>query len=246
MQVLPDGNVVCGWGNNAYVTEHLEDGTPVFYGWIAKYGTMIYRVYKGNWTAEPLTSPNLWSFSKVKETTVFYVSWNGATEVTHWQFYISADRDGEWKLATKVEKSGFETMYTYTGYAEWVYVEALHNDVVLKKSNIERTFVPGPDLVASCNDFGCATATPPEEEENPLEENPSEEKMHPPTVIALSIVAISGVLLMIGLTLVMRKTCRRRILSWLTIWQDSVSEVKERSMRNLELWRGRYQRVGNG
>lgn len=160
MQTLPDGHVVQGWGPDCYVTEHLADGTPIFSAWAARTGMMIYRVYKYEWTGEPLWDPNLWSYSKSQRDTVIYASWNGATEVTHWRFSGSSSRTGPFTTLATVRKQGFETMYQHSDYFPYVRAEALHNDTPLKQSPVEATFTPGTQLRPSCNDFACPVATP--------------------------------------------------------------------------------------
>ena len=89
MQLLPDGNCHIGWGEHAYFSEHTGDGTPVMYAKVADRASnvMIYRSNKYNWTAQPLTKPALWTYSRIgnrRSGMRFYVSWNGATEVATW------------------------------------------------------------------------------------------------------------------------------------------------------------------
>ena len=257
-QVLPNGHVITGWGSQAFLTEHLANGTCIFYGWTAMTGTMIYRVYKANWTADPLTAPNLWSYSKSKESTVFHASWNGATEVTHWKFYSSDTRNGPWRLVDMVEKNGFETGYKHNEYSEWTYAEALRNDKVLRKSSVEKTFIPGPELATLCHDYACQLARPLseiEEEQRRKEEearlaaeeaaeNARIEEENRRRRMQLNIVA--GVLLVIALILMTRKSVRRTLMAWFSALRGSVAEAQQRSSKKLQLWRGSYSRVGNG
>lgn len=158
-QILSNGHVVQGWGPDCYITEHLEDGTPIFSAWAARIGMMIYRVYKFEWKGEPLWDPNTWAYSKNRQDTAFYASWNGATEITHWRFYGASSRDGPFDLVQTVRKQGFETRYRHEKkYFSYVYAEAMHDQIPLAKSPIERTFTPGSVLRETCDEWGCPVA----------------------------------------------------------------------------------------
>ena len=265
-QVLPNGHVITGWGSQAFLTEHLANGTCVFYGWTALTGTMVYRVYKANWTADPLTAPSLWSYSKAKQSTVFYASWNGATEVTHWRLYTSTARDGPWQLANTVAKNGFETSYKHDTFGEWTYAEALHNGEVLRKSSVEKTFVPGSELIGQCDDYACQLATLPpdaEEERRKKEEEEKKKEEEEEARIAaeeaekarieeekaaarMHLNIAAGILVAIILFLISRKSVRRTLMTWFSAIRCSAAEAQQRSSNKLQLWRGRYSKVGGG
>jgi hypothetical protein len=169
IQVLPNGNVFQGWGNVAFFSESAEDGTGVWYGSIALTGTMIYRCYKFNWTATPLTAPSLWTYSKTgtkDDGMAFYVSWNGATEVKKWSFYGADQKEGPYRPLTTTDKRGFETTYRHETFWAYSYVEAVGGDgKVMRQGEKVKTFVPGAQVVASCDDFGCNDARVLTEEE---------------------------------------------------------------------------------
>lgn len=167
MQLLDNGNVHIGWGEWAHWSEHTWDGKPVMYAKLAKIssGVMIYRTNKYNWTAEPLTKPALWTYSlfgdKISEKMMsFWVSWNGATEVASWNFYISDSANGPWTLVANEKRRGFETAYhRKKGFSLWAYASALDtNGKVLGDSMIARTFVPSDTLRPFCDDQGCKRA----------------------------------------------------------------------------------------
>lgn len=255
MQILPNGNVVSGWGNNCFLSEHLEDGTPVFYGWIALTGTMIYRVYKANWTAEPLTQPNLVVYSKEEENTAFFVSWNGATEVTHWKFYTAEDRGGPFDPVATVKKGGFETRYQHNGYRKWAYVEALHDSTVLSKSSVEKAFVPTLALRPACDEWACSmshqigeedandVAQQLEEEEQELEAARAEIERVKDGRKMLAINLGAGALILIGLALVSRSSVRRALFSVVAGCSELLFDVQERSMYKFQVGRGQYHRI---
>jgi hypothetical protein len=162
MQVLDNGNVVQGWGNNAFLSEHTEDGKDVWYGSIALTGTMIYRCYKFNWTATPNTAPSLWTYSKTgtkEDGMVFYVSWNGATEVRTWKFYTAEAKQGPYNFLASTPKNGFETTFKHDSFSPYSYVEALDAArQVLGRGEYVKSFVPGAEIVDSCDGFGCNDA----------------------------------------------------------------------------------------
>jgi hypothetical protein len=161
-QVLANGNVFQGWGSQAFFSEHTEDGAGVWYGWIALTGTMNYRSYKFNWTSTPNTAPSLWTYSKTgtkEDGMVFYVSWNGATEVKEWKFYGAQTKQGPYNLLVSTPKRGFETTIRHDVFSPYSYVEALDGaGKVLRQGEKVKTFIPGADIVASCNDFWCNDA----------------------------------------------------------------------------------------
>ena len=162
IQLLPGGGAHIGWGEHSYFSEHTADGEATMYGILATRpsNVMIYRSTKWNWTAQPLTKPALWTYSKAgSKKMVFYVSWNGATEVKAWNFFTGKSATGPWKLAEKKSKKGFETVLHLDKYHEWAYAQALDaNGDVLEESVIAKTFVPSESLQEFCGDDDCAPA----------------------------------------------------------------------------------------
>ncbi|RLL96777.1 hypothetical protein CFD26_104921 [Aspergillus turcosus] len=176
MQVLPNRNVLIGWGNNAYISEHDEQGRLVFWGYIDKDRIMNYRALKFEWEGNPTDVPALWTYAKTNDgssPTTFYVSWNGATRVKHWRFYGAANSTGPYVLLGQVDKQGFETTYTNSTFYPWSYVEAVDGQgKVLGKSRNQFTFTPSPDLQGYCADDFCSKAEayglPGEDDPKPL------------------------------------------------------------------------------
>lgn len=173
-QILPNGNVVVGWGNNAFFSEHLENGSAVWYGAIGFTNVMNYRAHKFNWTGLPLTRPALWAYSKSgtdEDGTVVYVSWNGATEVRKWSIFTGSTAKGPWRLAATIAKNGFETIWRSDIFAPYTYAAALDkDDNMLRKSEAQQTFVPSVELRPYCDDLACvSSAVDPDEERKKLE-----------------------------------------------------------------------------
>jgi len=123
---------------------------------------MIYRSNKYNWTAQPLTKPALWTYSRIgnrRSGMRFYVSWNGATEVASWNFYGAESSTGPFDLVGNATKTGFETELFNADVVTWSYAEAVDIDGrPLERSVIQRTFVPSPGLVPFCDSRGCQAA----------------------------------------------------------------------------------------
>ena len=83
--LLPNGNAMIGWGVVPAMTEFDPEGNVIMDVQLRPWNTTeggggpLYRVYKFDWVAQPLTQP---SCAYVDGTV--YVSWNGATEVHSW------------------------------------------------------------------------------------------------------------------------------------------------------------------
>jgi hypothetical protein len=179
------GNAIICWGNLASFTEVVADtGEMALDAGFDTANTMLYSVYKANWTGQPLTLPALWTYSlwpvdedqqkssirgtnnsrvvpraSKTNTMMWYASWNGATEIRRWRLLGSTvGSSGPWTIVEDVQKQGFETSSQAVGFYGWAYVEALDNKgQVLGSSNVLATFVPGDMLRLSgaCDEKGC-------------------------------------------------------------------------------------------
>ncbi|KAF4554451.1 Hypothetical protein D9617_4g002050 [Elsinoe fawcettii] len=171
MQLLPGGNVHLGWGEHAHFSEHTWDGDAVQYGVLAsrESNVMIYRSYKFNWTGMPLTKPALWTYARsesAEKGMVAYVSWNGATEVRGWNFYVSNSSSGPFELLGSAAKRGFETSWRVDVVYGWMFAEALdETGRALERSEISKTFIPSRTLVPFCDDWTCRRAERVEDED---------------------------------------------------------------------------------
>ncbi|ETN39604.1 uncharacterized protein HMPREF1541_05830 [Cyphellophora europaea CBS 101466] len=170
MQLLSPGeewetsNAFINWGNVPVVTEHSPDGRIIFRASVEidPNGMMNYRAYKvntANLTLLPNDTPALYTYARTTDSdTVYYMSWNGATEIARWRIYGRNACDDEWVSVDTVDKAGFETTYRADQYFEFGMVEAVFgNDTGIRNSTIKgvRTFVPGPLLSQNCDDEGC-------------------------------------------------------------------------------------------
>lgn len=155
-----------GWGNNPYVTEHDGSGRIIFQANVeasdSNTSPMNYRAFKFNFTSEPLDAPALYTYARTDSSnTVYFASWNGATEVRRWRIYGKSECDETWTVLDSIEKSGFETRFEADGYQEFGLVEALDGDGrSLRNSTAKgvKTFVPTAVLAESCDTDGCQEA----------------------------------------------------------------------------------------
>lgn len=145
VQTLPNGNTFVGWSESGYQSEFSPDGKVLMEASFGSTRFSTYRSYKFPFRGRPNAPPDVvasvYGTNDADLVTIFYVSWNGATDVASWNFY--ARRNGSPVLVGNTTKTGFETMYIANGYLDWVSVEALDKDgFTLGVSDVHRTIVP--------------------------------------------------------------------------------------------------------
>jgi hypothetical protein len=113
-QVLPNGNVLVGWGSEGAVTEFTPGGKPIFHAYMdsGALGVAVenYRAFRYNWTGLPNEEPAIVALAGHAGTTV-YVSWNGDTETKLWRFveHGTGEDSGSSHPLGEVERKSFET-----------------------------------------------------------------------------------------------------------------------------------------
>ncbi|KAM5346426.1 hypothetical protein ACJ41O_009431 [Fusarium nematophilum] len=133
VQVLPNGNVLVGWGHVPAFTEYTRNGQvlcdthigPInfdLFGWSKNYRTFKYR-----WVGRPKTSPDIAMRPGMK---ALFVSWNGATEVVSWLVQSASDASsGAFHDHGSARKTTFETRIAIPKEAdEYIRVVALDKD----------------------------------------------------------------------------------------------------------------------
>src|SRR5919112_1127791 len=84
MQLLPNSNVLIGWGSGPFISEFSYEGEILFEARFPPEGES-YRAFRFPWsghsTDEPAVAVEQGSDDKLK----LYASWNGATEVATWE-----------------------------------------------------------------------------------------------------------------------------------------------------------------
>ncbi|WP_427016971.1 arylsulfotransferase family protein [Pseudarthrobacter sp. P1] len=137
VQLLPNGNILVGWGADPAATEFTPDGTAIYE--TVGLGNASYRVYRFPWTATPGTVPSVGVLPGNGSSMAVFASWNGATEVASWRILTGGGdggSDGDGGLTAKgvVPRRGFETQFAVANAAR-VAVEALAADgTVLARS----------------------------------------------------------------------------------------------------------------
>jgi Arylsulfotransferase (ASST) len=109
VQVLPDGNVLVGWGAQPYVSEFTAGGELIFDARFAP-GYISYRAYRMPWAARPPGAPAVVA-RRSRRGVDIHVSWNGDTRVNRWT--VLAGATGKDVVAT-VARTGFETVIGVT------------------------------------------------------------------------------------------------------------------------------------
>ncbi|TML89602.1 MAG: ArsR family transcriptional regulator [Actinobacteria bacterium] len=105
-QLLPNGNVVVGWGGLPYVTEFHRGGGVSFDARLPA-GGQNYRAFRLPWVGHPHDAPRLVAH-RASGRRLLYASWNGATEVAAWRLEAGA-RPDDLQTALTRPKKGFET-----------------------------------------------------------------------------------------------------------------------------------------
>ncbi|POR32161.1 Uncharacterized protein TPAR_07616 [Tolypocladium paradoxum] len=206
VQVLPNNNVLVGWGHTPAYTEFSLDGEvlcdthlgPVRLanlGWVNSY-----RTFKFNWVGRPNTVPDV---AMRPEEKAVYVSWNGATEVDTWVLQSGPSPDLDPFVEHKtVVKTTFETRISVPSDAnEFVRVVALDaRRRVLGYSNVVSTRI--------------RTAT------EPLPAPPRATKPAPATPLALTFFGLAAGVAVVHL---FRGMCRRGLCG---LWRTAVPSYR--------------------
>ncbi len=121
VQVLPDGNVFVGWGQEPFYSEYTGGG------WLLADETFTagtsYRVFRAPWTGRPTTPPDV-ALTRSGAGTTVYASWNGATQVASWRVLTGSDAASARPVAT-VLRTGFETAIPVPHPGAYLQVQAL-------------------------------------------------------------------------------------------------------------------------
>jgi hypothetical protein len=127
MQVLANGNVLVGWGSEPVLSEFTKDGDLVC-DWRMFEDKQTYRAYKFEWSGSPVDDPIAAVANPDDGKPAVYVSWNGATGVTHWQLLAGSSASSLATSGKPVSRSGFETEIALPGNVAFVQVRALDKD----------------------------------------------------------------------------------------------------------------------
>jgi len=121
-QLLPNGNLLVGWGTDPHFTEYAGDGSVVFDASLP-HGGQNYRALRFPWTGRPADPPELVARPGTAGAELV-VSWNGATEVAAWRLETGAAPGALTALVTQ-PKVGFETRLAAAATARYAAAVAL-------------------------------------------------------------------------------------------------------------------------
>jgi hypothetical protein len=121
-QLLPNGNMVVGWGTNPYFSEFSADGKLLVAGAMTP-GNPSYRVFAYPWTGSPTGHPAVVARHATHGATV-YMSWNGATEVKSWTVLAGKSRSALAPVGSG-HRVGFETAIAVRNSGPYFAVRAL-------------------------------------------------------------------------------------------------------------------------
>jgi Arylsulfotransferase (ASST) len=111
-QVLPNGNLMVGWGTEPYITEFDPLGDVRFDASFVG-NAWNYRAFRNTWVARPAALPAIVARRRVGGATV-HASWNGSTETAYWRVSGGPAANALEPLAT-VAATGFETAVGVVG-----------------------------------------------------------------------------------------------------------------------------------
>jgi Arylsulfotransferase (ASST) len=133
-QLLPNGNVLVGFGQQPYFAEYTEAGKLLFEAQLPS-PDESYRAFAERWTGKPLYGPSAAAQKKGRRTTV-YASWNGATNVARWRVLAGHDAHHLAIVATKA-RTGFETTIRLkSSYGAYKVVALDSRRHVLRRSGV--------------------------------------------------------------------------------------------------------------
>jgi hypothetical protein len=133
-QLLPNGNVMVGFGVSPFFAEYTKSGSILREVELPS-PDISYRAFVGRWTGQPTSSPIGAARAKGSRATV-YASWNGATNVYSWRVLAGRDSKHLGTVATK-RRTGFETPIPLrSSYRAYRVVALGNHKQVLKRSSV--------------------------------------------------------------------------------------------------------------
>jgi hypothetical protein len=122
MQLLPNSNVLIGWGSGPYVSEFSHDGELLFEARFPPEGES-YRAFRFPWSGHPTNQPAVAVEQGPDDKIKLYASWNGATEIDVWEV-LAGPHPGRLEWVGSVPRDGFETSMLVHSFDPYVAVRA--------------------------------------------------------------------------------------------------------------------------
>lgn len=123
VQLLDNGQVFVGWGNQPYFSQFEADGSMILDGRLPD-DDQSYRAFIYDFVASPSELPALALLPVTTGGHTLYVSWNGATHVHSWRV-LAGKAAKELTPVTTSWRTGFETAITLTSEGPYFAVVAL-------------------------------------------------------------------------------------------------------------------------
>jgi hypothetical protein len=147
MQTLPNSNVLVSWSYYGYMSEFTHDGQLLMDASFASERFSTYRASKHPWKSQPSSPPTMaascYGVNGSALSTVFHVSWNGATDVKRWKFFARANATATDREIGSIERTKFESSFMSRGFMDWVSVQALDLEGnIIGNSGLMRTQPP--------------------------------------------------------------------------------------------------------
>jgi hypothetical protein len=124
-QVLANGNVFMGWGQQPFFSEFSKTGKLLLSVRFPD-PDESYRAYRYAWKGSPTAKPSVAARPSGSKTKV-YMTWNGATEAKAWRIWAGKSSRKLKMVAKRVGHGGFETAKTVRSAGPIVKVQALNS-----------------------------------------------------------------------------------------------------------------------
>jgi Arylsulfotransferase (ASST) len=125
VQLLAGGNVFVGWGETPRVSEFDRSGRLLFDAVLGK-KYESYRAFRMPWTGMPAESPAL-AVSRGGARVSAYASWNGATDVHHWNL-LAGSSPSDLCAVAHTRSRGFESVLHTDTTGPWFLAQAVQEN----------------------------------------------------------------------------------------------------------------------
>jgi hypothetical protein len=122
VQLLPNSNVLIGWGSGPFISEFSYDGELLLNVRLPPDGES-YRAFRFPWSGYPDEDPAVALEQGPDDKVTLYASWNGAMEVDAWEV-LAGPRQRRLESVGSVPRDGFETAMLVQTSHSYVAVRA--------------------------------------------------------------------------------------------------------------------------
>ena len=129
-----ESRIFVDWAEQGHVSEYDAGGQMTMEARFVSPRMSSYRAYKFPWTGRPTEKPRCkilpmpMAMESHEISSAFFISWNGATEVQHWEFYGAEDIGGKFRALGTSRKDGFETSFIVPGVVQHGFARAIGRD----------------------------------------------------------------------------------------------------------------------